>query len=1040
MIRHDSFFKRLKRGGSLFLAVLLAVQSFFYVGFSIISADASEGENRGSTFAYYGSQNLLKEGASFPFYGKNHNRVGLWPYGITNVEGGHSAPGYCLEPNKSMRSGTPGTIVTYDLDTDGDNLPLGLTREDAEILWYALSSSGNFEGGISGNGKIGQGHYILGQAATWAIMSGNWNGLDDFRSQMEVLIENLKDPMLAVLTRGALEQFFKQVNGAVEEGAVPPFASKFQSQAPVHKMKENGDGTYSITLEFDGDDWRQSTLVYDLPEGWNVSLEHGRITFTCTTGNPDIGLVRGHFQDGSLGAQYWVKPNSFKIWYPDGWNESSAVDGKQAMITMAGKQESWEVWLSFGKSTTHRGEGDYEIPYTQYLHEETFKRDYVIELEKQCSETGKTLENSTFEVLEKFEFSQLDGTNLEKDQFMKMVPTSEGKFEDLTVCDMGLGTDANGHFSHSDKKLYKYEKTYCGGHPDPVIHYVDGDSDSADEENERRKKKAWDAWQECVDWCEENCDFHSIDEGVARDLMEEDRDEAWSTYIHLKRIYTVRETDARTGYILHDLHNDDVSIEIVEFSSSQSEGEGAITGYYPGNRAVSVREMEDVPQLSKSEKVTDIVQAGMSDEGNQNSDSVTGQEKIPEDKGNEQEPAFKEHENTKKHESESSGDTAETGEEGAKEVDAGSEETADTTEIKESDEASQPSMENREETDEEASPEAETQDSGNEAESVEEETITEDLPTVATRSQIGIEKDVATPSNASTYLVSRPASIKVGTGGHWEWDGVQEDSEVAPIEQGSYPSGYIGYAYLVKDHRTEGELHINKRDKELFELEEDSYGKAQADATLEGAVYGLYAAEDIRHPDGKTGVVFSAGELVSIATTDKNGDASFLTITEVSETSREVPNLYTGNEVRNGNGWIGRPLILGSYYIEEISRSEGYERSVTGKNLSESNRTGKPIVLTASGSAYTDGFTHSINEWFEDSYDFTVKYYKTKGFDILLSGLPERVKAYEVTRKETESQEQVITGTRARREKRCTGKYPVPDCRGWRIQVRRNRE
>lgn len=359
-------------------------------------------------------------------------------------------------------------------------------------------------------------------------------------------------------------------------------------------------------------------------------------------------------------------------------------------------------------------------------------------------------------------------------------------------------------------------------------------------------------------------------------------------------------------------------------------------------------------------------------------------------------------------------------------MDAGSEETADTTEIKESEEASQPSMENREETDEDASPEAETQDSGNEAESVEEETLTEDLPTVATKSQIGIEKDVATPSNASKYVVSRPASIKVGTGGHWEWDGVQEDSEVAPIEQGSYPSGYIGYAYLVMDHRTEGELHINKRDKELFELEEDSYGKAQADATLEGAVYGLYAAEDIRHPDGKTGVVFSAGELVSIATTDKNGDASFLTITEVSETSREVPNLYTGNEVRNGNGWIGRPLILGSYYIEEISRSEGYERSVTGKNLSESNRTGKPIVLTASGGAYTDGFTHSINEWFEDSYDFTVKYYKTKGLDILLSGLPERVKAYEVTRKETASQEQVITGTervekKMRREISCTG-------------------
>ena len=86
-------------------------------------------------------------GSSFPFYGKDHNRVGLWPYGITNAgDSGNSAPGYCLEPNKSMRTRTQGTFHSYDLDKDGDNLPLGLTRETAEILWYALSSSGNFEG------------------------------------------------------------------------------------------------------------------------------------------------------------------------------------------------------------------------------------------------------------------------------------------------------------------------------------------------------------------------------------------------------------------------------------------------------------------------------------------------------------------------------------------------------------------------------------------------------------------------------------------------------------------------------------------------------------------------------------------------------------------------------------------------------------------------------------------------------------------------------------------------------------------------------
>ena len=106
----------------------------------------------------------------------------------------------------------------------------------------------------------------------------------------------------------------------------------------------------------------------------------------------------------------------------------------------------------------------------------------------------------------------------------------------------------------------------------------DEERDAADEENERLEREAWEAWQECVDWCEEHCDFHSIDEGVARDEMEDDRNEAWESFIHLKRIYTVREVQARTGYILHDLHEDDERVEIVEFSSSQTEGDGAVTG------------------------------------------------------------------------------------------------------------------------------------------------------------------------------------------------------------------------------------------------------------------------------------------------------------------------------------------------------------------------------------------------------------------------------------------------------------------------------
>lgn len=57
-------------------------------------------------------------------------------------------------------------------------------------------------------------------------------------------------------------------------------------------------------------------------------------------------------------------------------------------------------------------------------------------------------------------------------------------------------------------------------------------------------------------------------------------------------------------------------------------------------------------------------------------------------------------------------------------------------------------------------------------------------------------------------------------------------------------------------------------------------GDTQGDAVLEGAVYGLFAAKDLVHPDGKTGVVYRKNDLVAVTSTDKNGDGSFLACTE----------------------------------------------------------------------------------------------------------------------------------------------------------------
>ena len=96
------------------------------------------------------------------------------------------------------------------------------------------------------------------------------------------------------------------------------------------------------------------------------------------------------------------------------------------------------------------------------------------------------------------------------------------------------------------------------------------------------------------------------------------------------------------------------------------------------------------------------------------------------------------------------------------------------------------------------------------------------------------------------------------------------------------------FSHTFVNDRTTAKIHIYKVDKE------SGKAVAQGDASLEGAVYGLYARNDIVHPDGATGAVFKTGDLVATLTTDKNGEA-------------EVNNLYLGN-----------------YYVKEITPSEGY--------------------------------------------------------------------------------------------------------------------
>lgn len=97
----------------------------------------------------------------------------------------------------------------------------------------------------------------------------------------------------------------------------------------------------------------------------------------------------------------------------------------------------------------------------------------------------------------------------------------------------------------------------------------------------------------------------------------------------------------------------------------------------------------------------------------------------------------------------------------------------------------------------------------------------------------------------------------------------------------------VSFNHTFQNERINAKIKLVKEDSETGKT-------AQGDATLEGAVYGLYAREDIVHPDGQTGVLYPAGTQIATLTTNTEGNA-------------EVADLY-----------------LGKYYVKELTPPVGY--------------------------------------------------------------------------------------------------------------------
>ena len=177
---------------------------------------------------------------------------------------------------------------------------------------------------------------------------------------------------------------------------------------------------------------------------------------------------------------------------------------------------------------------------------------------------------------------------------------------------------------------------------------------------------------------------------------------------------------------------------------------------------------------------------------------------------------------------------------------------------------------------------------------------------------------------------------------------------------------------VMKNDRTLGEISISKVDLDAVRYvggkaaHDTAFasGQAHGDAVLDGAVYDLYAAEDITHPDGVTGVV-DYSKIV-------DADGNPIWHTTIRDNSGQwvsdyLPILKKDHLVASAkieDGWLTfANLYLGKYYVVERSTGtviplrEG-ALVVSGTYPTVDSRTkaatGQVTALASSGGQYTD--------------------------------------------------------------------------------------
>ena len=505
----------LRKAAAFFLTLLLA----FLPAGSMISGNFAHA-------AEFKIQMLQKGSmlADYNFYFFNV-RVGTGIFYWIKSDG---SPLFCVQKDRPLLDGLGGAE-----DSEEFGSWKHFSDQQYELVSLVLQSCGQRRGDSR---ELKPGEYLAGQAAVWGILTGYWESTDQLRSEMEVLYEHVGDwnewtaAELIEDARKMTEIICQAIQDYYSDSSpyIPSFASKYPDKAPLWQA-EWQDGICRITFEQGERADAVKDFIYDLPSGWSCQWEGDRITFQCEDPKSGTFTVSGHAPEGTrlgegmpIGLIYIVTPSS----YPTFQHLASGVE-----ITAP-----WSCYFQLSIPEKPDDTGSWELEETRcYRHQEDFEAIYGAQLEKRDGETDFALEGAVFQPLEYFDASQLEDTVLDAEQIPSWTGWQARCPEEIT------GDD--GRIIHIDRKTYHYEKTYCGGHPEPKIYY-EGNSQTRREEIE---EEAWAAWEEEAEACQMRCDYHSID-GSGLQELEADRDLAYNQFTSLVYGYAFKETKPPEGY------------------------------------------------------------------------------------------------------------------------------------------------------------------------------------------------------------------------------------------------------------------------------------------------------------------------------------------------------------------------------------------------------------------------------------------------------------------------------------------------------------